>query len=574
MSQCPDRRRFRFLHRLAVPCLALLVIVVAGVPATFVSAGDPPKGNASALKIKPDSPGASDDAAVMEGPAMAKPGEDSTAGKMSADTGMDADQRKERVKKRLQEREIADRKLIQSILGPRPTKVVKPASLTSAELDSLVDAFLAAGKAPPATQTLDTEFVRRIYLDLTGKPPTSDQARAFVNSSERSKRGKLIEVLLNSPEYAENWARYWADVIRYHATNANVARLGFEELEKWLKGEIAANKPWDEIATALITATGRTDLNGATVLDFAHEAQAVEVAGEVSRIFMGIQIQCAQCHDHPTDSWKRKQFHEFASFFAGTRVRRVSDPMERPVLFEVFGQPAPRYTMPDLKDPAKMIQVAPKFFLAADSKSTEESSKSLPMNLSATTRRELVASYITGQDNPWFARAYVNRIWQVLVGEGFYMPVDDLGPERTAKAPEVLDALAFQNHFELKSLSTRDPLDLFGVGTRHVRLERAKPVARRPDFRLTRPCPRSSPQWSGTGTGTRSDFRRVEEEKRARGGTQGNRRQDEGGSACVHATNRVQCSLRRRSLDCLRRRVGDDSAGPFPDEQPDPQPLD
>ena len=442
MSQCPDRRRFRFLHRLAVPCLALLVIVVAGVPATFVSAGDPPKGNASALKIKPDSPGASDDAAVMEGPAMAKPGEDSTAGKMSADTGMDADQRKERVKKRLQEREIADRKLIQSILGPRPTKVVKPASLTSAELDSLVDAFLAAGKAPPATQTLDTEFVRRIYLDLTGKPPTSDQARAFVNSSERSKRGKLIEVLLNSPEYAENWARYWADVIRYHATNANVARLGFEELEKWLKGEIAANKPWDEIATALITATGRTDLNGATVLDFAHEAQAVEVAGEVSRIFMGIQIQCAQCHDHPTDSWKRKQFHEFASFFAGTRVRRVSDPMERPVLFEVFGQPAPRYTMPDLKDPAKMIQVAPKFFLAADSKSTEESSKSLPMNLSATTRRELVASYITGQDNPWFARAYVNRIWQVLVGEGFYMPVDDLGPERTAKAPEVLDALA------------------------------------------------------------------------------------------------------------------------------------
>src|SRR5262249_23943821 len=173
------------------------------------------------------------------------------------------------------------------------------------------------------------EFVRRIYLDVTGKLPTPEQTRAFVNTHEKDKRGKLIEHLLNSPDYAENWARYWRDVIRYHATTQNVNQVGFPDLEDWLKDQIAKNRPWDEVARGLITATGRNDENGAVAFGLAHMAQPVELAGEVSRIFLGVQIQCAQCHDHPTDSWKRQQFHEFASFFAGARQPRAVAPRPR-----------------------------------------------------------------------------------------------------------------------------------------------------------------------------------------------------------------------------------------------------
>jgi hypothetical protein len=328
----------------------------------------------------------------------------------------------------------ADARPLAVKLPPRPAKTVTSPTLGPAQLDALVERFLESAKVPLSAPTTDIEFVRRAHLDLTGKLPTPEQVRNFVNARAKNKRAKLIESLLNSPDYATDWAHYWRDVIRFRATNENLGRLGLGELEKWLAEQFAKNRPWDEIARDLITATGRSDENGAVMLTLAHDAQTVEMAGEVSRIFLGIQIQCAQCHDHPNDSWKRQQFHEFAAFFAGTRLRRPSKPGEPPV-FEVLAQGKPRYMMPDLKDPRKSIFVAPKFFLG-------EKAEPLPAGLTAAERRDLAASFITGQDNPWFAKALVNRIWSVLMGEGFYNPVDDLGPERTAKASEVIDALA------------------------------------------------------------------------------------------------------------------------------------
>ncbi len=193
----------------------------------------------------------------------------------------------------------------------------------------------------------------------------------------------------------------------------------------------------------MITATGRNDANGAVAFPLAYDTQPVEMAGEVSRIFLGVQIQCAQCHDHKTDSWKRRQFHEFAAFFAGARQRQVEKPSpgQLPVI-EVVTQPRTRYTMPDKDNPTRQIPIAPRFFLAAAG--AKESDPALPVALGAEKRRELIASYITGQDNPWFARAFVNRTWYALMGEAFYEPIDDMGPERTARAPEVLEPLADQ----------------------------------------------------------------------------------------------------------------------------------
>ncbi len=341
-------------------------------------------------------------------------------------------------------------------LPRRPERKVVASSFDSAMLDSLIDKTLAAAKTEAARRTTDEEFVRRVFLDVTGELPGPDQIISFCRNRDREKRGKLIEYLLVSRDYAENWARYWRDVVEYHSVVMNRNKIRSDVFVSWLADEFAKNAPWDEIATKMIVAEGANDKFGAVNFAIAQQdGSPVEMAGEVSRIFLGVQIQCAQCHDHPTDSWKRKQFHEFAAFFAGNRVRREvkgedgkvlnaqqakkamqtkGQPQPKPY-FVLFTQPKPKYTMPDLKDPQKQIPVIPRFFLAS-------STDSIPEGLSATELRRLAASYITGQDNPWFARAYVNRIWYVLMGDAFYNPVDDLGPDRTANAPEIINTLA------------------------------------------------------------------------------------------------------------------------------------
>jgi hypothetical protein len=333
----------------------------------------------------------------------------------------------------------------QPVKVERPTRSVTPPTLTSAELDRLISGYLAKNnpKVEPAPLTTDVEFVRRIYFDLIGKPPTPEQFLSFVRDRAKDKRSRLIDSLLSSPDYARNWAQYWRDVIKFHATNENLNQVRFDELEDWLTKQFQAGKAWDEIASGLITATGRNDENGAVGFPLAYLAQPVELAGEVSRIFMGVQIQCAQCHDHKTDSWKRQQFHEFAAFFAGTQSQPVvrAGQGQLPV-FAVVPRGRPRYTMPDKENPSKQTLVAPRFFLAKAG--SKEPQTALPQTLDAIERRALAASYITGQDNPWFARAFINRIWYALMGEAFYDPIDDMGPERTATAPEVLDPLADQ----------------------------------------------------------------------------------------------------------------------------------
>jgi hypothetical protein len=331
-------------------------------------------------------------------------------------------------------------------LPKRPARSVTPPSLTSAELDRLVAQYLAKNspKVEPATLTTDVEYVRRIYFDIAGRPPTPAQVQSFLNDRAKDKRSRLVDSLLSGPEYARNWAKYWRDVVMFHSTSENPAQVRFDMLEEWLAKQLQANRPWDEIVTGMITATGQNDENGAVAFPLAYQAQAVEMAGEVSRVFMGVQIQCAQCHDHKTDAWKQRQFHEFAAFFAGLKPRNVvrAAPGQLPV-FAVVQQGPRRYTMPDKDNPKKQVPIAPRFFLtSAESKS--EPAQALPETLAIPQRRALAASYVTGQDNPWFAKAYINRIWYALLGEAFFEPIDDIGPERTPRAAEVLDPLAEQ----------------------------------------------------------------------------------------------------------------------------------
>jgi Protein of unknown function (DUF1549)/Protein of unknown function (DUF1553) len=374
---------------------------------------------------------------------QANPSEKATAKKPRAGTGAGPVSAKNSAKQR-QKGSVAGPGKQKGPVPERPVKVITSPTMTSADLDRLIAQHLAKNdpKVQPAALTSDVEFVRRIYFDVIGRPPTPDQVESFLRDRSKDKRARLVDLLLNTPEYARNWAKYWRDVVMFHATQENLNRVRFDEMENWLTKRFQANSPWDEVVSELITATGRNDENGAVAFALAHETRPVEMAGEVSRIFMGVQIQCAQCHDHKTDSWKRVQFHEFAAFFAGVRPRQVAPAAmgERPVISVVVQGPR-RYTMPELDNPAKQIPIAPRFFLTS-SRSISEAA--LSETLEIPERRALAASYVTGQDNPWFAKAYINRVWYALMGEAFFEPIDDIGPERTPKAPEVIDPLASQ----------------------------------------------------------------------------------------------------------------------------------
>jgi len=331
----------------------------------------------------------------------------------------------------------SDAPTVEKLLSNRPKKVVEPTSFAAADLDRLMQESLKNAGVKPAEPTDDATFLRRAALDLTGSLPSPEQIDRFEKSTDSDKRAKAVAMLVKSPAFAATQAKYWRDVIRFRATETQQKRFQPQALEKYFNDKFAANKPWDEIAREMITALGPIEDNPAVLLATAQESKPEETAGEVSRVFMGIQIQCAQCHDHPTDSWKRQQFQQFAAFFSGVRTVNFSGNAvaagQRIFGPKAVGQVVHQVANP--KDPTDMQQFAPKFFLG-------ESAGEMPMSLSVEGRRAVAASYVAAQDNPWFAKAFINRAWYQLMGDAFYMPVDDIGPEREGKNLEVLDGLA------------------------------------------------------------------------------------------------------------------------------------
>ena len=297
-----------------------------------------------------------------------------------------------------------------------------------------------------APRTDDAIFARRVWLDIVGDIPNPEELTAFLFDPSPDKREKLIAKLLANPYYGQNWARYWRDVILFRALDerANLVANPLEaDLGKWLN----ENRPWNEVATEFITSHGDVREVGGTAIMMAQDGQTEEIAAEVSRIFLGVQIACAQCHDHPYDRWKREQFHELAAFFPRVTVRAVRDLTKRS--FEVVGQdrygrrpkknnnerlPTAEHTMPDLEDPqAPGTQMEAKFFLT---------SSTVPWGTSDSQRRMQLADWLT--ENEWFATAVVNRLWAELVGEGFYTPIDDIGPDREPVAPTTVKLLSDQ----------------------------------------------------------------------------------------------------------------------------------
>lgn len=275
--------------------------------------------------------------------------------------------------------------------------------------------------APPAT---DAEFLRRASLDLTGVIPAVNEVRAFVNSQSPDKHDRLIDDLLRKPTHAAHFATIWRNIML--PADANVQQFG-PAFESWLRQQFTVDPvtgrstPYDRLVEQLLLARGNVGQVGPALFYTALRLQPDELAASTSRIFLGVQIQCAQCHDHPFDHWKQRDFWGYAAFFA--RLRRNAN---QPVQFQVEDSDTGEVTLPDSSQP-----VPPRFLGGADSPDDE-----------ALSRRARLAAWMTARENPFFARAAVNRLWSILFGRGLVEPVDDLGDHNPPSQPQLLDELA------------------------------------------------------------------------------------------------------------------------------------
>lgn len=310
----------------------------------------------------------------------------------------------------------------------------------------------AENKVKPSSPASDGEFIRRAYLDIVGSVPSAEEAAEFIKNREKDKKAKLIVKLLNSDDYPKYWANIWGNLLvgRRPDRNRNVDK---DALEKYLRDCFAENRPWNRMAYELVTARGGSTkeslkagvpFNGATNFLLAHMNDGnVPATAFTTRLFLGVQVQCTQCHDHPFNDRTQESFWGINAFFQ--RMRReehndVDDTGRRRFLYAELNE-RPASSRDDLfvrydKRSALVAVTPPKLLDGQVIEPGEDQ-----MNL-----RDELASYIISPDNEYFAQALVNRLWAHMLGRGIVHPADDLGTHNPASNPDLLTRLA--KHFE------------------------------------------------------------------------------------------------------------------------------
>jgi hypothetical protein len=335
-----------------------------------------------------------------------------------------------------------------------------------------IDQHIARGwtaqKITPAAASDDASFLRRVYLDLVGAIPTYEETKAFLADVAADKRGKLIDRLLDDPRYGSQQAGIWEAVLISRTPlnpEASRSRNGFQ---KWLRAKFAANEPFDRWVKELLLAEGNSQDQGPPLFYAQFRAQPEETAVAVTRIFLGTQLQCAQCHDHPVDRWTQLDFYGMAAFFARLVMIDGGGGMNNKkfVIGEkrtgevLFTGPAIGQKPGQKGDPvhAKFLGGKPLDEPPVAKDFREPSLKGAVKTLPRPdfSRKEKLAEWLTAADNPYFARAVANRLWGQYLRRGIVHPVDNLSEKNRASHAELLDRLALElvNHnFDLKWLS-------------------------------------------------------------------------------------------------------------------------
>jgi WD40 repeat protein/mono/diheme cytochrome c family protein len=299
-------------------------------------------------------------------------------------------------------------------------------------IDDLVAAKWQAMQIEPAPLCNDAEFLRRVTLDLTGLPPTSADVKAFLADSRdvRIKRAALVQQLLASDAFVEHWTNKWADLLQ-----VNPKFLGLEGargLRDWIRGQIAANTPYDRFAREILTATGSNREHPAAAYFKTLRDPALTMEN-TTHLFLGVRFNCNKCHDHPFERWTQDQYYETAAFFAQVALEKDPESKDRTIGGSAVEGAKPLWEIVkdapsgEIKHERTGKDVPPKFPFECRFETPSEAS-----------RRQQLAAWITSPDNPYFARSYVNRLWGYLFGTGVIDPIDDIRAGNPPSNPALL----------------------------------------------------------------------------------------------------------------------------------------
>jgi hypothetical protein len=305
-------------------------------------------------------------------------------------------------------------------------------------IDELVLAQWRQMQLQPAPLASDSEFVRRVSLDLIGTLPTPDEVRGFLIATEPDKRAKLIDRLLDRPEYVDHWSVKWGDLLRVH--RRYVGDKGLGSFWSWVQQSVRENKPVDKLVRELLTAQGNVFSSGPVAFYFVDQ-KPDELAETTAQVFLGVRLQCTKCHHHPFESWSQDDYFGLAAFFTRLDVKENN---ESGLQGRFGGARSVRPIATESPKRKLAVTAAPHWF------------GSPPPALDGVADvRTLLADWITRPDNPYFARSFSNRFWAYLMGRGLVEPLDDHRATNPASNPALLDALASDftaHHFDVKHL--------------------------------------------------------------------------------------------------------------------------
>lgn len=336
----------------------------------------------------------------------------------------------------------------------------RDAAVVARQIDAALEKRLAAEKTPIAGPADDAEFVRRAYLDLHGVIPQPEKVRAFLSDQSPDKRDRLIDSLLASSAYGQHFARVWYN--RMVPTTIVARRIVSPLFLDWLAERFNENRGWDTFARDLILASGERDKNPATSLFLVHlgdgenpQPDPARITASFSRMFLGVRLECCQCHNHFFTDLKQTDFWGMAAFFTNIRadnVKQQSPKSTGPKLLEGVSVVLAKKSPPPISAVA-VIEIP-------ETKGTKVQAKFLNGPELPTPERPLfrpaLAEWVVSSKNPYFAKAAVNRMWASFFGQGLVNPVDDMRPEFPPSHPEIFDLLTkefIDSQFDLKYLA-------------------------------------------------------------------------------------------------------------------------
>lgn len=314
---------------------------------------------------------------------------------------------------------------------PRPQQTFqRPAEYNF--IDTLTWDKLRRLGIPPSELCDDATFLRRASLDVIGTLPTPDQVRAFLNDPATDKRQRLIDDLLERDEYADYWTMKWLNILR--ADQLTISPQGAVAMQRWLRRCFSENRPYNQWAVELLTVQGNTSAEGPgsfyKILNKPDEA-----ARSVSQLLLGVRIECAQCHHHPSERWTQSDYFALAGFFTGLSLKKL--PSGEQALVSLGGKDLPHPRSGEAV-PAQVLGGPPADFA------------------NITDRRQVLATWMTDPQNPFFAKAITNRIWAHYFGRGLIEPIDDIRQTNPATNPALLEAVTVhmrELNYDLKAFT-------------------------------------------------------------------------------------------------------------------------